>query len=199
MSYCDSLISANIAQNCESPLVAGLEKEGVIINREDIDFAASKITGNVISQLVLKSGKKAYKISQPSAAPFTGTQTTMAAGTYHNTFTHNVGFVVLDNTPSVINNVIDGLANGTFVVILENKAKSAGTEASGQEFQVYGYHQGLHASELTQEKYSEDTEGGWACVMEESKAPLAAVFFSAGSYSSTRSAIESMLSGGDTD
>ena len=29
------------------------------------------------------------------------------------------------------------------------------------EYQVYGYAQGLKASEMTNEKYSEDTDGDW--------------------------------------
>lgn len=199
MSYCDSLIAANISQNCENPLVAGVEREGVIINRSDIDFAASVVSGNKITTLALKSGKKGFKITQPAAAPFSGTSTTLTTGTYYNSWTHNVGFVVLDNTPDVCSKVIDGLANGSFVVVLENKTKSGKDTPNGQEFQVYGWHQGLKASEISEEKYSEDTDGGWAVTMTESKSPLSAVFFSAGSYASTKSAFDSLVGGGDTD
>lgn len=178
--------------NCSSPLLPGLEANGVIINRDDIDFANCVISGNKISTLVLKSGKVGYAIAQPDKAPFTGTNTALAAGTYYNTWTHQVAFVVLDNTPEVASNVIDGLANGAFVVILENKSKASGT-STGQEFQVYGWHQGLKASEITEDKYSEDTDGGWAVTMEETKSPLAATFFFSTSYEATAAAVASLI------
>ena len=39
-NYCQALIDANIEPTCED-LASGYEKTGVIINREDIDFATS--------------------------------------------------------------------------------------------------------------------------------------------------------------
>ena len=70
--------------------------------------------------------------------------------------------VVLANDPDVCNDIIDGLANGDFVVVLENKAKGLNkTENPGDSaFQVYGYYQGLKAAEIGNDKYSEETEGG---------------------------------------
>lgn len=69
--------------------------------------------------------------------------------------------VVLANDPDVCNDIIDGLANGDFVVVLENKAKGLNkTENPGDSaFQVYGYYQGLKAAEIGNDKYSEETEG----------------------------------------
>ena len=93
-------------------------------------------------------------------------------GKYRNTWTHQIPLAVLANDPDVCNDVIDGLANGQFVVILRNKQK-----ANKGEYQVYGYAQGLTASEGTNEKYSEDTDGGWLITLQEVSTPKCALFY----------------------
>ena len=125
-----------------------------------------------------KQVKKGYKVQVFGATPFTGTNTTLATGTYRNTFTNTVNMVVLANDPDVCNDIIDGLANGDFVVVLENKAKGLNkTENPGDSaFQVYGYYQGLKAAEIGNDKYSEETEGGWNISLQETKVPKSALF-----------------------
>lgn len=172
---CESIITRDIAVDCEELVVRGLEPDGVIINRKDIDFGATvfdETNKNVIKTLALKSGKKGYSVAQLGNAPFTGTQTTLTVGTYRNTWTNQIQIAVLANNPDVCENVIDGLANGQFVLILRNKNKT-----SKGEYQLYGYAQGLVASEGTNEKYSEDTDGGWLITLQETNAPKSALFF----------------------
>ena len=73
-NYCQALIDANIEPMCED-LASGYEKTGVIINREDIDFATSVFSAtdpNTLTALTLKSGKKGFKIVDVSLNPFTG-------------------------------------------------------------------------------------------------------------------------------
>ena len=56
-NYCQALIDANIEPTCED-LASGYEKTGVIINREDIDFATSVFSAtdpNTLTALTLKS------------------------------------------------------------------------------------------------------------------------------------------------
>lgn len=174
---CDSLIAKAIEANCESPLIRGMEPDAAIINRGDVDFAKSVFSNdnkNVLTTLLLKAKKQGYACVQQGQTPFTGTQTTLTTGTYHNTFQNQVQLVVLDNGPEVARDVIDGLANGSFVVILRNLTKGANGEA---EYQVYGYFQGLRATEITNEKYSEDTNGGWLVTLQETAVPRSALFF----------------------
>ena len=95
----------------------------------------------------------------------------------------------MSNTPEVANKIIDGLANGTFVVILRNKFKGESGEA---EYQVYGYTQGLVASEGTNEKYSEDTDGGWLITLQETGARLSAMFFFNTDATTTAAAYEAL-------
>lgn len=174
-NLCESIISRDITVDCDDLVVRGLESDGVIINRNDIDFAATEFDSaspNIIKTLALKSGKRGYEVAQMGNSPFTGTQSTLNVGTYRNTWTHQLPIAVLANNPDVCEKVIDGLANGQFVAILRNKQKS-----DKGEYQIYGYAQGLVASEGTNEKYSEETDGGWLITLQEVNAPKSALFF----------------------
>lgn len=187
---CESLIAQDIKIPCEEQVTKGLESDGLIINRNDIDFANSVVNGNVIESLVLKAGKKAYEIRQDGANPFTGTKTELNVGTYRNRWKNTVSVVVLANTPDVCGNVIDRLANGKFVVILRNLSKGSDGKA---EYQVYGYAQVLKAATGENDKYSDDTEGGWLVTLEEESVPKSAYFFYDTSSETTAAKYQSLL------
>lgn len=187
---CESLIAQDIKIPCEDQVTKGLESDGLIINRNDIDFAKTVIEGNVIKTLVLKTGKKAYEIRQEGANPFTGTKTELNVGTYRNSWKNTVAIVVLANTPDVCSNIIDGLANGKFVVILRNLSKGADGCA---EYQVFGFAQALKAASGENDKYSDDTEGGWLVTLEEESVPKAAYFFFDTSSETTAAKYQSLL------
>jgi hypothetical protein len=192
MAICDYLISKAISVDCENQSVAGLEPNGLIINRDDIDFSATTFDAqnpNIIKTLVLKSGKKGYDIIQQGATPFTGVASNLNVGTYLNTWTHDVPIAILGNDPDIAANIIDKLSNGTFVVILRNVQKGTTGDA---EYQVYGYAQGLRASEGVNEKYSEDTDGGWLITLQEQRAPKSAMFFFNTDATTTATAYEAL-------
>jgi hypothetical protein len=140
----------------------------------------------------LQSGKKAHRVYVPGKTPFTGTSKALADGTYRKKFTKTVNLVILDNGPDVVNDIINPLANGTFVVILENKY--GGTDGKNT-FEVYGFEQGLSATALSDDKYSEETDGGWSATLEESSAPSAGIYLYSTSLSATRAALASLVSG----
>lgn len=196
---CDYAIKRDIVASCDDPLVPGVEQEGVIMNRKDIDFATVAFNAtrkNVIETLALKEGKKAYKVIVPGRTPFTGTNTALAVGTYQNTFTNTVNMVILANDPDVCADIIDGLANGEYVVILENKAKNLQKEENPGDsaFQIYGYYQGLKAAEISNDKYAEDANGGWAVSLQETKVPKSALFLYKTDYETTKTAIDTLTS-----
>jgi hypothetical protein len=198
-SLCDSLIKKDISPNCDDPITPGYEAEGVIINRRDIDFAASvfdETNKNVIKTLVLKKSKKAYRIVVPGKTPFTGTKTALAVGTYNNTFTNDLSFVVLDDGPDVCSEIIDGITNGEFVVILERKYKGLqNAEHKGNKaFKVYGWYQGLMANTMENDSYSEETDGGWAVALQETKSPKSALFLFNTDYDTTKAQVETLVS-----
>ena len=177
MGLCDEILKKAIAIDCENPITKGLEANGVIINRQDVDFAATVLDAtrkNIIKTLVLKTGKKGYEVYCPGSTPFTGTKISLEKGTYKNTWTVDLPLVVLDNGPEVCEDIIEGLANGEYVVILRNKHKGSDGNA---EYQVYGYYQGLRAETIENDKYSEDTDGGWSVALKETGAPKAGMFF----------------------
>ena len=190
---CDSIISKGIELNCESPIVKGLEADAVICNRADVDFSQSafdEASKNVLKTLILKSGKKGYPVVQQGSKPFTGTKITLATGTYRNTFTNEISIAVLDNGPDVAQNIIDGLANGSFVLITKNVHKGEGGKA---EYQVYGYYQGLRATAIESDKYSEDTDGGWLVTLQETSAPKSALFYFNKDSKTTETQFKSLL------
>lgn len=197
MGVCDDILKKDISPSCDDPVVQGLEQEGVIMNRADVDFAATLFNStrkNVIETLAMKTGKKAYKVIVPGKTPFTGTTTALATGTYRNSFTNTLALVILANDPDVCADIIDGLANGSYVVILENKYKGLQKEENPGDaaFQIFGYYQGLTATTIENNKYSEDTEGGWAVTLEEQKAPRSALFLYKTSYEATKTAINTL-------
>ena len=191
MGLCDSYISRDIAVNCDSMLTRGMEEDGIIINRGHIDFANTVFGDkkNIIKTLVLKSGKKGYEVRSAGATPYTGTTTSMVKGTYKNTWNNTVPIVILDNSPEVCEEIVEGLANGTFVVILRNKTKG---ENGNSEFQIYGYHQGLMAETNENDKYSEETDGGWLATLQETGSPKAAMFLYNTDADTTAAAYESL-------
>lgn len=189
---CESIIASAIDWSCDSLITKGLESDGIIINRDDVDFASCTMDStnpNIIKTLVLKSTKVGYLVNQLGNTPFTGTQSTLEVGTYRNTWTHQIPIVILNNGPAVAKDIIDGLTNGSFVLILRNK-HGKGTNA---EFQVYGYTQGLMASEGTNDKYSDDTDGGWIITLQETGTRMSAMFFWNTDAATTEAAYEALL------
>ena len=193
MASCETIITQDIAFACDELVNRGFEADGVIINRKDVDFSATEFdetNKNIIKTLVLKTGKKGYQVQQYGNTPFTGTNSALVVGTYVNTWTHQVVLAVLSNTPDVAASIIDGLANGTFVVILRNRTK--GADGKG-EYQVYGYAQGLKASAGENDRYSEDYEGGWLITLEETAAPKSAIFLFDTDAETTQAKYESLF------
>lgn len=181
-NLCEKLIEADIKPSCDNPIVTGVEPIGVIINRADIDMANIVYNGTrktVVEDLPLNVGKKGYAISIPSNTPFAGTDTNLVAGTNSNKFTSNVGFVILNNDPDVTEKVIKGLANGEFVVVIQNKYnnKDKALTPSDSVHEIYGLEKGLKASAMGNDKYSADTDGGWSVVLTETEHPTPAYWF----------------------
>lgn len=192
---CDYRLAADMAANCNVKTVKGLRHHAYIINFDDIDVdATTRATANpnIVQTLVLKSGKRAYRAYVPGKSPYTGTKKSMSAGTYRNRFNKDFSIVVLDNGPDVSLNIIDQLANGTFVVVVENKYP--GTD-NKNTFEIYGLETGLCATALDDDKYSDDSEGGWLCTLQEENAPTSGIFYYNESIATTRTALEALVNG----
>lgn len=192
---CDYKLAQNIGASCDNPQVQGLKNKGYLMNYDDIDFDSVKrneANSLIIEDLTLLSGKKAYSAYVPGKTPYAGTKAELATGTYSNKFNKTASIVVLDSGPDVAKNIINNLANGKFVFIMENKYQG---DDKKNTFEIYGFEQGLVASEITNEKYSEDTDGGWAVTLIEENAPSSGIFLFKESIKATRAALESLLTG----
>ena len=124
MADCFSVISRDIQQDCVNNLVGELENKAYIINRDDIDFDSCNYgtTQFTLSDIVLKAGKTAYVVYQLGDS-FTGAGVEMEKKRFKNTWASTFPFIIFDNDPETKENV-EGIANGRFVVIWENKYKN---------------------------------------------------------------------------
>ena len=192
---CDYKLAQNIGASCDNPIVKGLKNKGYLINYDDIDFDSiqrDETNSFIVKTLTLLSGKKAYSAYVPGKTPFTGTKSEMATGTYSNKFNKTASIVVLNSGPDVAKSVISNFANGKYVFIMENKYQG---DEQKNTFEIYGLEQGLTASEISNDKYSEDTDGGWAVTLVEENAPSAGIFMFNTDIKTTRKALESLLTG----
>lgn len=166
MALCDYLISTDITgYDCSEPHAKGAEREGLLINRADIDTLT--VLNFTITVFNLKcGGKKAYKISQSGKQPFTGTQQEMVEGANFNTITNTLQFVVLKQDKDWAEQLF-ALVNGEFVAVLQNKEGN---------YQVYGAETGLHCAGAVRELYSDDNLSGWVVTMTEEGAVSGSLF-----------------------
>lgn len=197
LTLCGSILSKDIKPSCDNPIVNGIENTGIIINREDIDFANVVKNGtrkNVIQDLAIKAGKRGYWIYIPSNSPFAGTKVTLATGANLNKFNSEVGFVVLNNDPDVANDIIAGLANGTYVVVVKNKYNNSDKTSTPSDsvFEIFGFEKGLRATALENDKYSADTDGGWSVVLTEENHPTPSFWLYNTDYATTEIAFNAL-------
>ena len=180
MALCDFIISADIqGYDCENPMVKGAKADGLIINRKDINLSGVTYDASnpfLVTALPLASGKTAYDIVQGGKTPFTGSQQEMAEGTYQNTFTNTIQFVIFNQGQSTADQIF-ALMNGEFVVVLQN---NNGT------YQVFGLEAGLHASAMVRELYNDDTLSGWLVTMTEENAVKGNLFISEALYNTLK-------------
>lgn len=178
MALCEKKIKGCIALDCEKPMFTGMESGAFIFNKSDIESITyeqvdNKDNPNMVTALTLGTGAVGYRIEQFGKTPYTGTQTNMVEGNAFNKFNQTFSFVVTDNSSKASNEILDNLANGKFVAVVRNQYKGSDGRS---EFQVYGINKGLAASAIENDKYSEDTDGGWQVTLVEENTPVSAVF-----------------------
>lgn len=208
MDFCKYIADIdNIDVKCKS--VKGFESVGYIMRREDIDFANVKFgytteSGDVwpstlVTSLALKDGKKAYKINQLKDA-FADTAVALNVGDYRNGFSNTVSFKIFDNGPKVAK-IVNGLSNGEYVVILEQKEKNLDTYnyGSGESaYRIFGLDSGLTATATDNSAYDESIGNGWSITMEEANATSSEYFLFVGAgenapnINDTKTVIESL-------
>lgn len=203
MNFCNSLGAVdNIKVQCS--IADGYEDLGYIVPRSDIDFAHVVYGGSftdsqdnevivpntVVTSIALKSGKKGKYVAQLKNA-FSGTAVSFSASDFRNTFTNSVSFNVYGNSPEVAS-IVNGLSNGEFVLVLQQKEKGADGSSA---YRIFGLENGLVASEISQDNYNEAIGAGWSVTMTEEKASNSALylFVSNGTDAPTLEATEAAI------
>lgn len=198
MALCEKLINQCISPDCNNPIYAGVAAEGLILNYSQIDTVTYDTQNpNIVTGITMKtyqgSGTDpvpycAYTCQQLGNTPFTGTQVELTSGTYGNRYTNTVVIAVNDNGPDVCANIIDSLANGKFVVILQNDFKHTNGD---NKYQIYGLKKGLKASAISREVYG-DNESAYVVTLTEEGTPMSGIFFYSTSEAQTDTAIANL-------
>lgn len=178
MSDCVKYVMAGIERNCSNPVQKGVEKTGWIVNRDHVDLVNSVVDGAKITTLAFNDDapeKPLFPIVIAGKTPFTGLKSSLVVGTYSNSWTKEAPIVILDTGAAVVENVINPLtaADSSFMLIVENKFKG---NDGDNAYEVFGYDQGLVASAAENDKYNEETDGGWSVTLTEESAAHSALF-----------------------
>lgn len=160
-NLCNGLIKRGLPSvDCANLPAKGYERVAVLINREDIDFAAavlSETKKNVITELGLKAEAKGFKVYQMGSSPFTGTNNALEDGTYFKGVTKTLVIASLSNDRDVQGEFVDPMINGEFVAVLERKDKGPDKNSA---FEVLGFHNGLKLTALAEDPYGDNYSGG---------------------------------------
>lgn len=187
-NYCEKYITSDIVPDCANPLVKGVQREAVIINRADIEKITRDTSNSaIITALQLKSGKKGYKVIQLGKKPFNGTTTALQASDNGNAVNKVVTIRIVDAGPEISQNILSPLLNSDFVVVLRNNFVGADGKA---KYEVLGAEQGLSVTAFDNDKYGEDP--GYIIALTEEAAPTPAIYLWSESEQATDSLVASL-------
>lgn len=191
-SICNGIIKHGIPKgDCNNLPAKGYERLAVLVNREDIDFAGTKLSEthqNVLTSMALKTGKTGYEVHQMGGTPFSGSNAALEDNTYYRSVTKNVVIAVLNNDREVYGQFVDPLINGEFVMILERKDKG---KDQASAFEVVGYHNGLTLTALAEDPYG-DSYGGGLYTLTETAAPISRMYLGE-TYEEGKALFDSLL------
>lgn len=189
---CDTKIAASITFDGCNPASKGLKSIGYLANFDDVNHAemSSLKSNNLYTDFILNDGAKLYKIYQAGKTPFTGANTEAQVGNYRTTWNKSLPFIILDNGADVTSNIIDKIANGKFVAVVENAFAGKNGDNS---FEIVGLETGLALTEGNAEKYNEDYGGGWSLTLQEQNAPTSGLYVLKTDTETTRALLESKL------
>lgn len=183
---CLGVISANIDEDCDNPRVIGYEDTAVIVNRSDLDWTGVTYNASnkrIVEAIALASGKTPFVIYNPrlSNPSFNGTQTALNADTGN--YTKTLQFYYKGIGGEAAANVVEPLAKGEYVVILQRK-----DHTGHGAFQIFGLQNGIYATEQVQD----ETTGYWLMTMAIDE-PFAETEFFKTDYASTKALFDALV------
>lgn len=183
---CLGVISANIDEDCDNPRVIGYEDTALIINRSDIDWTSvtyNASNNRIVEGIALAASKKPFIIYNPrlSNPSFNGTQTALNADTRN--YTKTLQFYYKGIGGEAAMDVVEPLAKGEYVVILQRK------DHSGHgSFQIFGLQNGIYATEQVQD----ETTGYWLMTMAIDE-PFAEMELFKSDYAATKTLFDALV------
>lgn len=188
---CTNLLAQSLATACTEPRIKGYEAIGIIINRDDIDWAlvtTDSANPRIVFTLPLKATKKAAVIynSKKNPLPFDGTQTTYNrdADAYDKVVQY-----YFEGIGGAAGKSVEALKDGDYVVILERKSKY-----NTGSFQLFGYQKGLSAGNEGGAMVQDEATGYWLITMT-TQEPWAEIEFKDGGYVDTKTAFDALVTG----
>lgn len=188
-NLCQTELSNDIDNCLSDPLIQGVEREAVILQRNNYDSANTTFEAernNVVTHLAKVAGTKGFKCIMKGAQPFNNSTTDMTAGTVQNSLNTQIQLVILGNDPDTCRKIIDPLidSGNEFIVVVKNKYvnKSKAATPSDSKYQIHGLEVGLTASAGTRPFYSEAL-GGWTITLTSTAHMKSGIFLYAGSES----------------
>jgi len=150
MNYGD--LTANIvAADADKPVTLGVESEAILINISDVDQTLTTIVGGVITNLVLKAGKKAYSFDTLNHG--LDFDDKLKKGKYRKMFTPSTILRVFDKTQDIKSRIME-ISKGIFIVILKNKSFDT---VGATKYEAYGFYSGLELNDYVSN--STDADG----------------------------------------
>ena len=183
---CLGVISANIDEDCDNPRVIGYEDTAVILNRSDIDWTSVVYNASnkrIIEDIQPLTGKKPFVIYNPrlADASFNGTQTALNADNGH--YTKTLQFYYKGIGGDAAAKVVEPLAKGEYVVILQRK-----DHGGHGSFQIFGLQNGIYATEQVQD----ETTGYWLMTMAIDE-PFAETELFKGDYATSKAIFDALV------
>lgn len=183
-NLCEKFIKGCISvEDCDNIGYGGVSNTGWIANYADIDTVTYDSTnGNIVDGITMKTetvdedtvSKCFFPMTVMGNQPYQGSNTSLVTGDYGNRFTHVINISILDNSPKLSNEVLDNLANGRFVVILENDFRDSNNT---NRYSIYGLAKGLKATNISRDLY--ENEAAWIVELSEEGNPKSETFVKA--------------------
>lgn len=202
MSICKH-INANLASNCDDPLVNAIDDQLILINFDDIDVITRNATNKqIIEGITIKTAspqRTAYTVEGKNYSNIA--DDALAKGKYIDGWEHNVLFLAMGNDPDY-KLWVENLAGSRIVAIVKNKYenlhKVAGATGGPSDslYEIYGLDTGLEVKTIVRNKMDADNKGSFVIQMgcnELVKEPhLPATFFIT-DKSTTEAAVNALL------
>lgn len=185
-NLCQSELQRDIDNCLKDPLIQGVEREAVIIQRNNYDETNTTFEAerpNVVTHLAKKAGTQGFKLIMKGAQPFNNSTTDAVAGAVQNSLNTQIQLVILGNDPDTCREILDPLmdSGNEFIVVVKNKYvnRNKSTTPADSKYQIHGLEVGLTMSAGTRPFYSE-TLGGWTITLTSTAHVKSGIFLYAG-------------------